>query len=98
MKKEIVNVTETFFPDDPTEEAPAEEVKESETPSKARRRQIAVITEKKSTRLQLLIRPSTKDGLRVIATARGQSVNDLINEVLENFVDAEEAKAQKGNK
>ena len=93
MKKDIVNAAETFFPDDPIEEAPA--TGEAITPTKAKRQKMAVITERKSARLQLLIRPSTKDALRMIAESRGQSVNDLINEVLENFVDAEEAKAER---
>ena len=43
--------------------------------------------EYKSVRLQLLIRPTTKSGLKRIADDRGQSLNDLINQVLEEYTE-----------
>ena len=39
--------------------------------------------ETKSRRLQLLIKPSTAEKLKRIATRAGTSVNDLINSILE---------------
>ena len=43
--------------------------------------------EYKSVRLQLLIRPTTKSDLKRIADDRGQSLNDLINQVLEEYTE-----------
>ena len=45
--------------------------------------------ETKSARLQVLLQPSTKDGLKRIAAARGTSVNDLINTALREYVERE---------
>ena len=45
--------------------------------------------ETKSARLQVLLQPSTKEGLKQIAAARGTSVNDLINTALREYVERE---------
>lgn len=95
-KKEIVNVTETFFTDEPAEEEAQESATAPETtPTKARRQVLGIISERKSKRMQLLVRPSTYDALKVMAGARGQSMNDLINSLLENYIDSEERKSRK---
>lgn len=41
--------------------------------------------ETKSRRVQILIRPGTHERLKRLAESRGQSLNDLINEILENY-------------
>jgi predicted HicB family RNase H-like nuclease len=45
--------------------------------------------EKKSKRLNLLIRPSIFEELKKIADAEGASVNDLINSIIEDFIATE---------
>ena len=42
--------------------------------------------ERKSRRLNLLVRPSMYDSLSIIASQNESSVNDLINNILEDFV------------
>lgn len=46
--------------------------------------------EVKSTRMQLLIRPSTKKALQNIAQEEEISMNELINRILENYIDERE--------
>lgn len=43
-------------------------------------------TENKTARLELLLRPSTKEGLKAAAKAEGRTVNDLVNRVLEAYL------------
>lgn len=43
--------------------------------------------ELKSERLQLLVRPTTKEELKKAAQAQGISVNDLINNLLDEYVE-----------
>ena len=45
--------------------------------------------EKKSKRLNLLIRPSIFEELKKVADAEGASVNDLINSIIEDFIATE---------
>ena len=42
--------------------------------------------ERKTRRLNLLIRPTTAEQLEELAYNSGQSLNDLINEILDNFI------------
>ncbi len=42
--------------------------------------------ERKTRRLNLLIRPTTAEQLEEVAYNREQSLNDLINEILDNFI------------
>lgn len=42
--------------------------------------------EPKSQRVQLLIRPTTKQGIKEIAEAEGLSMNELINKILEDYL------------
>ena len=48
-----------------------------------------IVDESKSIRLQLLIKPSTKDILKNIAISQRTSLNNLINTILENYIDQE---------
>lgn len=47
-----------------------------------------VLGETKSKRYNLLLRPSTFEGLARIVQAEGGSVNNLINDVLQAYIDA----------
>lgn len=42
--------------------------------------------ESKSRRLQLLIRPSTHEGISTLAKTHHTSVNDVINQILEEYI------------
>lgn len=46
-----------------------------------------LIEEYKSERMQLLIKPSTKKELKKIAEHGGISLNELVNRILESFID-----------
>lgn len=43
--------------------------------------------ETKSVRLQLLVRPATKEAIKDLAAAQGLSMNDLINSILEEYIE-----------
>lgn len=45
-----------------------------------------LLPEIKSERLQLLIKPSTKEALKKIAKEKGESVNDIANKLFEEFI------------
>lgn len=47
----------------------------------------------KSARMQLLIRPSTAEALGKLAQATGLSKNEVVNRILENYIDEFEADA-----
>ncbi len=46
--------------------------------------------ETKSRRLQLLVKPSIYIKIKAIATAQDKSLNDLINTILEQYIEREE--------
>lgn len=46
-----------------------------------------LVKENKSVRLQLLIRPTTKETIKKLAEAQGISVNDLINKILDEYAE-----------
>lgn len=46
-----------------------------------------LVRESKSARMQLLVRPTTKEALRRAAGAQGLSVNDLVNQILDNYIE-----------
>ncbi len=43
--------------------------------------------EHKSARMQLLVRPATKEAIKDLADEQGLSMNDLINEILEEYLE-----------
>lgn len=43
--------------------------------------------ESKTARLQLLVRPTTKERMRKLAAAQGISLNELINQILDEYVE-----------
>lgn len=53
-----------------------------------------LVRETKSTRLQLLVRPSTKEALKEEAAALGISVNDLANNIFEDYISTSEREGE----
>lgn len=51
-----------------------------------------LLRESKTERLQLLIRLTTKNDMRRVAAEQGRTLNDLVNEILENYVKDYDAK------
>ena len=45
--------------------------------------------EPKSERMQLLVRPAIKEGIKKLADERGTSVNDLIGQILDEYLERE---------
>lgn len=43
--------------------------------------------ENKSERMQLLVRPTTKEAIKKAAAAQGVSMNDLINQILDEYTE-----------
>ena len=43
--------------------------------------------EVKSVRMQLLVRPTTKDAIKNAAAAQGLSMNDLVNQILDEYIE-----------
>ncbi len=46
-----------------------------------------LVKENKSERMQLLIRPTLKDAIRKEADAQGLSMNDLVNNIFEEYLE-----------
>lgn len=46
-----------------------------------------LVKENKSERMQLLVRPATKDAIRQAAAAQGISMNDLVNQILDEYAE-----------
>ena len=46
-----------------------------------------LVKENKSERMQLLIRPALKDAIRAEAEAQGLSMNDLVNNIFEEYIE-----------
>lgn len=46
-----------------------------------------VVKENKSERMQILLRPTTKDAIRELAAEQGLSMNDLVNNIFEEYIE-----------
>lgn len=46
-----------------------------------------LVKENKSQRMQLLVRPALKDAIRAEAEAQGLSMNDLVNNIFEEYLE-----------
>lgn len=46
-----------------------------------------LVKENKSERMQLLVRPATKEAIKAEAAAQGLSMNDLINNIFEEYLE-----------
>ena len=84
MTKNFKKSTAEFFITEQAPEAEPAQKKEYEIPKGYR-----LIQEQKSVRLQLLIRPTTKEKIKEIAALHGESVNELINNILEDYINHE---------
>lgn len=87
-KKDFKKNTAKMFISVPAEEAKAVNVDQKETPGgfvvpKGYRLE----KETKSVRLQLLVRPGTKDAIKDLAEQQGLSMNDLVNTILEEYLE-----------
>lgn len=58
----------------------------------AQRLELKFVPERKSDRMQLLVRPSSRDALKRIADEKNTSVNDLVNSIVETYIDKKEQK------
>lgn len=81
-KKDFKKNTAELFLSDAEPEAPKAKQKGTSIPKGYR-----LAKEYKSERLQLLIRPTTKEGLKEEATAQGISLNDLANNIFEEYLE-----------
>lgn len=82
MKKNFKTAAEMFI-SDAFEEDPTPEAKEELNIPKGYR----LAKEYKTERLQLLIRPTTRKGLKMAAEQEEISVNELINNILDEFIE-----------
>lgn len=46
-----------------------------------------LVKENKSERMQLLVRPATKEAIKQEAAAQGISMNDLVNNIFEDYLE-----------
>ena len=51
-----------------------------------------VVKENKTERMQLLVRPTTKENLKKISAAEGVSMNDLVNQIFEDYIERKGSK------
>ena len=49
-----------------------------------------LVKENKSERMQLLVRPTTKEAIKKAAEAQGISMNDLVNQILDEYAEGRE--------
>jgi predicted HicB family RNase H-like nuclease len=86
-KKDIENFDAGFFISD------AQKEEQKEAPHAADQTGLTVpkgyklVKENKSQRMQLLIRPTLKDAIRAEAEAQGLSMNDLVNNIFEEYLE-----------
>lgn len=78
------NIAEQFIS---TAEEPAEPMQGSTETGPAIPKGYKLVRENKSERMQLLIRPTLKDAIKQEAQAQGLSMNDLIGEILEEYIE-----------
>ena len=51
---------------------------------------IGYIPENKTERMQLLVKPSIKSAIKELSTKRGLSMNELINQIFEEYLERQE--------
>ena len=84
---EDINPAELFISSKPEKEEAPERRRSAAAPAGYKPNYEYIET--KSKRLQLLVRPSLLDQLRATARANGQSMNDLVNTILEEALRGE---------
>lgn len=61
---------------------------EQEATTPAAPRGYKLVREPKTVHVNLLVRASTRDALEEIRSEKGQSRNDLVNEILEKYIES----------
>ena len=79
------NAAELFISTPEAPEAP-EAIQEGVTVPKGYK----LVRENKSARMQLLVRPTTKEAIKKIADMDGVSMNDLVNSIFEEYIERRE--------
>lgn len=95
----MTNPVSKFIPKSSTEDHAQPEPQTEPTESKQGNRYVAAadpFTEPRSRRVQLLMRPSLYSGLKYIATRRKQSINNLVENILAEYVDRARQEHEKG--
>ena len=77
------NVAESFISAAEEQEAPQQMQDTGVTIPKGYK----LVKENKSQRMQLLVRPALKDAIRAEAEAQGLSMNDLVNNIFEEYLE-----------
>lgn len=83
------NVTEDFFTQPEKKDSQEEKIeyRSAEELQKQLPPGFRIVKENKSKRMQFLVRPTTYERLTKIAQKNGTSVNDLVNTLLEEYVE-----------
>ena len=66
---------------------PEEQLEATQTDSFTAPKGYRLVREQKSERMQLLIRPTTKEAIKKAAQAQGISMNDLVNQLLDEYAE-----------
>lgn len=85
-RKNFKNPAEIFI-SGAEQEAPKQEVKEEVQQDFTIPKGYRLEKEYKSERMQLLVRPTTKEAIKKAAAAQGLSMNDLVNQILDEYAE-----------
>lgn len=85
QKKSFKNPAEMFISGagQEAQAAPAQETVQGFTIPKGYR----LAKEYKTERMQLLVRPATKEAIKKAAAAQGLSMNDLVNQIFDEYIE-----------
>ena len=81
------DVAENFITTAPEPEKKAAPAKKKAGVAAAVPEGYKLVPENKSERMQLLVRPTIKDGIRKEAEAQGISMNDLVNNIFKEYLE-----------
>jgi predicted HicB family RNase H-like nuclease len=81
-----MNAAEMFLSDTDPEDL-QEEKQEELQPAFAVPEGYRLVKEYKSERMQLLVKPATKKAIKKAAYSQGMSMNDLINKIIEEYIE-----------
>lgn len=83
-KKDFKKNTAALFMSDTNTQPAAPQVKQEDLTAP---KGYKLVRENKSERMQLLVRPTTKEAIKKAAAAQGLSMNDLINQILDEYTE-----------
>lgn len=87
------NTAEVFISEETKQQAQDPKPQAQKTPQPAQEAGLIIpkgyklVKENKSQRMQLLVRPAIKDAIRAEAEAQGLSMNDLVNNIFEEYLE-----------